>query len=44
MDSPYECADEWEATASRLHELSKRGARKTLIEYPIEHGPEAVVK
>lgn len=39
-----DCADEWEATASRLHELSKRGARKTLIEYPIEHGPEAVVK
>jgi len=37
-----DCADEWEATISRLHELSNRGARKTLIEYPIEHGPESL--
>jgi|AntDeeMetagen285_2_1112576.scaffolds.fasta_scaffold00186_4 hypothetical protein len=39
-----DCAEEWHTVAGRLRDLSNRGARLTLVEYPIEHGPAKLVE
>lgn len=37
------CLAEWHRFADRLFNLSRQGAGPTLIEYPKNHGPEALV-
>lgn len=37
------CLAEWRRFADRLFDLSRLGAGPTLIEYPKNHGPEALL-
>ena len=38
----HDCADEWRAFAEKLTQLSRAGAQQTLVEYPRQHGVDAV--